>query len=135
VGLLARERARAHVADYLALPKQPEQTRRTLHRLIERGRRESAQGRVFRAFLESAPGPAFARIRRERVAYAETEEGFAAIAGAVFQGQEIVATLAIVGTRVSVLRARAEITAALKNAAGELSAQLGYVDPQPMEAA
>ena len=98
-------------------------------------RRESAQGRVFRAFLESAPGPAFARIRKERVAYAETKEGFAAIAGAVFQGQEIVATLAIVGTRVKVLRARAEITAALKNAARELSAQLGYVDPQPMEAA
>jgi DNA-binding IclR family transcriptional regulator len=112
------------------------------HRLVRivispgsRLRRESAQGRVFRAFLERTPGPAFSRIREERVTYGESDEGIAAIASPVFQGREIVATLAIVGTRVSVLREEEDITAALTSAASELSAQLGYVDPHPKEAA
>lgn len=91
-------------------------------------RRESAQGRVFRAFIETTPGPAFTRIREQRVTYGETEDGIAAIAAPVFQGQGIVATLAIVGTRVSVVRSEDEITATLTASARELSGQLGWVD-------
>ncbi len=92
-------------------------------------RRESAQGRVFRAFLERGEGAAATRIRERRVTYADTNEGIAAIAAPVFQAQEIVATLAVVGTRVSVLRAERDITAALTASARELSAQLGGVEP------
>jgi DNA-binding IclR family transcriptional regulator len=96
-------------------------------------RTDSAQGRVFRAFLEQEPGPAAMRIRQERVTYGDTNEGIAAIAAPVFQGDDIVATLAIVGTRVTVLRDENAITAAVTSAATELSAQLGYVDPDPKE--
>jgi DNA-binding IclR family transcriptional regulator len=92
-------------------------------------RRESAQGRVFRAFLDASPDRECERIRAERVTYGETEEGIAAIAAPVFQAQDIVATLAVVGTRVSVLRAQDTITAALAASAHELSAQLGCIDP------
>jgi DNA-binding IclR family transcriptional regulator len=91
-------------------------------------RRESAQGRVFRAFLEATPGPAFTRIREQRVTYGETEDGIAAIAAPVFQGTGIVATLAIVGTRVSIVRSEDAITATLTASARELSGQLGWVD-------
>ena len=92
-------------------------------------RRESAQGRVFRAFLEGEPGPAARRIRDERVTYADTNEGIAAIAAPVFQAGEIVAAMAVVGTRVSVLRTENDITAALTASARELSAQLGSAEP------
>jgi DNA-binding IclR family transcriptional regulator len=92
-------------------------------------RRESAQGRVFRAFLDEEPGHAARRIRAERVTYADTNEGIAAIAAPVFQAGEIVAAMAVVGTRVSVLRTENEIAAALTASARELSAQLGSADP------
>ena len=93
-------------------------------------RRESAQGRVFRAFLEGETDPAARRIRNERDTYADTNEGIAAIAAPVFQAGEIVAAMAVVGTRVSVLRTENDITAALTASARELSAQLGgYAEP------
>jgi DNA-binding IclR family transcriptional regulator len=98
-------------------------------------RPDSAQGRVFRAFLLDEPGAAATRIREERVTYGDTNEGIAAIAAPVFQGDGIVATLAIVGTRVTVLRDENAITAALGAAANELSAQLGHADSHPKETA
>jgi DNA-binding IclR family transcriptional regulator len=91
---------------------------------------DSAQGTVFRAFIERPPGPPFSRIREERVMYAETVDGIAAIAAPVFQGQEIVATMAVVGTRVSIQRDEHEITRTLTTSAQELSEQLGYVEPE-----
>jgi DNA-binding IclR family transcriptional regulator len=92
-------------------------------------RRESAQGRVFQAFLDQAPGRAAERIRRERVTYGDTNDGIAAVAAPVFQADGIVATLAVVGTRVAVLRDEKVITDGLRATARELSDVLGHVEP------
>jgi DNA-binding IclR family transcriptional regulator len=94
---------------------------------------DSAQGQVFRAFM-SPPGsdPELERIRAARVAhYAAVVEGIAALAAPVFQGAEIVATLALVGTTAAVERdSDGPMVRALCEAAENLSTELGFVDPE-----
>jgi DNA-binding IclR family transcriptional regulator len=94
---------------------------------------DSAQGQVFRAFM-AAPGhdPELDRIRTARVAhYAAVVDGIAALAAPVFQGAEIVATIALVGTTAAVERGRDDpMVRALREAAENLSTELGFVDPE-----
>jgi DNA-binding IclR family transcriptional regulator len=94
---------------------------------------DSAQGQVFRAFMEPAgAGAALDRVRDERLAhYAAVVDGIAALAAPVFQGAEIVATIALVGTTASVQTATGgEMAAALRDAADNLSTELGFVEPE-----
>jgi DNA-binding IclR family transcriptional regulator len=94
---------------------------------------DSAQGQVFRAFMEPAgTDAALDRIRDERLAhYAAVVDGIAALAAPVFQGAEIVATIALVGTTASVQTATGgEMAAALRDAADNLSTELGFVEPE-----
>jgi DNA-binding IclR family transcriptional regulator len=91
---------------------------------------ESAQGQVFRAFLDpTAPG--LERVRSERMAfYAQVVDGIAALAAPVFQGSEIVATLALVGTTSALETASGgPMALALREAAENLSTELGFVEP------
>lgn len=93
---------------------------------------DSAQGKVFRAFLEEPNGdPELERVRRDRVAhYGEVVEGIGALAGPVFQGPEIVATIALVGTTASIdPDPEAPLARALREAADALSTELGFVEP------
>lgn len=94
---------------------------------------DSAQGQVFRAFL-TPPGEDadLDRVRAARVAhYAAVVDGIAALAAPVFQGSEIVATLALVGTTAAVERdADGPMVRALREAAENLSTELGFVDPE-----
>jgi DNA-binding IclR family transcriptional regulator len=92
---------------------------------------DSAQGQVFRAFMESQGSDAVLdRIREERVAYyAAVVEGIAALAAPVFQGEEIVATIALVGTTSSIRR-DGEMAELLRDAAENLSTELGFVEPE-----
>jgi DNA-binding IclR family transcriptional regulator len=97
---------------------------------------DSAQGKVFRAFME--PGnadPELERVRATRVAhYGAVVEGIGALAGPVFQGSEIVATLALVGTTGSIdPDPEAPLARALRDAADALSTELGFVDPTRRE--
>lgn len=89
---------------------------------------DSAQGKVFRAFLIGEDDPEIERVREERLAYfAEVVEGIAALAAPVFQGEEIVATLALVGTTASIEGAPAPSLAdALGQTAAGLSTELGF---------
>jgi len=89
---------------------------------------DSAQGQVFRAFMER--DPELEQIRRERIAhYAAVVDGIAALAAPVFQGEEIVATLALVGTTASI-EAAGEMSGLLRDAAENLSTELGFVEPE-----
>jgi DNA-binding IclR family transcriptional regulator len=91
----------------------------------------SAQGQVFRAFMEhDNDDPALQRVREERLAgYAAVVDGIAALAAPVFQGSEIVATMALVGT-VAGLESpgKPELVRALCETAGNLSTELGFID-------
>jgi DNA-binding IclR family transcriptional regulator len=92
---------------------------------------DSAQGQIFRAFMER-PGadPELDVIREARIAhYAAVVDGIAALATPVFQGEEIVATIALVGTTSSI-EADGEMTALLRHAAENLSTELGFVEPE-----
>jgi DNA-binding IclR family transcriptional regulator len=91
----------------------------------------SAQGRIFRAFMEPAGSdPELDRIRDERLAhYAAVVDGIAALAAPVFQGEEIVATIALVGTTASI-DADGEMATLLREAAENLSTELGFVEPE-----
>jgi DNA-binding IclR family transcriptional regulator len=91
---------------------------------------DSAQGQVFRAFMEpEGTHPALDLIHQERLAhYAAVVEGIAALAAPVFQGEEIVATIALVGTSSSIA-ANGEMGALLRDAAENLSTELGFVEP------
>ena len=94
---------------------------------------DSAQGQVFRAFLEpDAADPALAEVRERRVAAnAAGVEGIAALAAPVFQGAEIVATIALVGTTASVqTEPDSKMAQALRDAAENLSTELGFVEPE-----
>ena len=98
--------------------------------------RDSAQGKVFRAFLEDSDGDAeLALVRRNRLAhYGAVVEGIGALAAPVFQGPEIVATVALVGTSASIdPDPDAELAAALRESADALSTELGFVDPERRE--
>jgi len=110
-------------------------TSRLVRIIVSTGSRlplDSAQGKVFRAFLNPAdPDPELERVRRDRVAhYGAVVEGIGALAGPVFQGPEIVATLALVGTAASIdADPKAPLAQALRDAADGLSTELGFVDP------
>lgn len=92
---------------------------------------DSAQGQMFRAFLEP-PGtdPELDRIRAARLShYSAVVEGIAALAAPVFQGEEIVATIALVATTSSIAR-DGEMASLLRDAAENLSTELGFVEPE-----
>lgn len=92
---------------------------------------DSAQGQLFRAFME-APGTdaELDQIREARLAhYAAVVEGISALAAPVFQGEEIVATLALVGTTSSI-EPGGEMVELLRDAAENLSTELGFVEPE-----
>ena len=94
---------------------------------------DSAQGKVFRAFMEAPDGdPELDDVRRRRVAhYGAVVEGIGALAAPVFQGPEIVATLALVGTAASIdPDPDAPLARALRDAADALSTELGFVEPR-----
>jgi DNA-binding IclR family transcriptional regulator len=97
---------------------------------------DSAQGQVFRAFLERDETSAeLEAVREQRIAQnAAVVDGIAAIAAPVFQGAEITATLALVGTTASIRTDPAGAMAgALRSAANTLSAELGFVEPDRRE--
>jgi DNA-binding IclR family transcriptional regulator len=91
--------------------------------------RDSAQGKVFRAFLGENGDPDLDAVRRDRLAAnAVVVEGVTAVAAPVFQGEEIVATMAIVGTSAAIDAAPGSaMTVALGDAATGLSTELGFV--------
>jgi DNA-binding IclR family transcriptional regulator len=88
----------------------------------------SAQGKVFAAF-SGADGEEAARIRRLGFASnAMVVEGICAIAVPVFQGEELAAAMAIVGTTASVQTdPRSEMCVRLRETASALSTELGFV--------
>jgi len=94
---------------------------------------DSAQGQVFRAFLdrEDRTGE-LERVREQRLAQnAAVVDGIAALAAPVFQGAEIIATLALVGTTASIQTDPAgPMAQALLSAANTLTAELGFVEPE-----
>jgi IclR family pca regulon transcriptional regulator len=94
---------------------------------------DSAQGKVFRAFMDApAADPELAEVRRVRLAhFGEVVEGIGALAAPVFQGPEVVATLALVGTVASIdPDPEAPLARALRDAADALSTELGFVEPE-----
>jgi DNA-binding IclR family transcriptional regulator len=91
---------------------------------------DSAQGKVFRAFLSEADGdPDLEAVRRDRLAAtAVVVEGVTALAAPVFQGEDVVATLALVGTSATIdAEPGSAMAAALRDAASVLSTELGFV--------
>jgi DNA-binding IclR family transcriptional regulator len=90
---------------------------------------DSAQGKVFRAFLTADGGAELEAVRRERIAFnAQVVDGIAALAAPVFQGPEITATLALVGTTATIqTETDSPMAALLRGAAEALSAELGFV--------
>jgi DNA-binding IclR family transcriptional regulator len=90
---------------------------------------DSAQGKVFRAFLNETGDGELERIRSEGVAFnTRVVEGIAALAAPVFQGEEIVATIALVGTAASITNDSTSPTAQrLREIAEALSTELGFL--------
>lgn len=88
----------------------------------------SAQGKVFAAFGGNG-GEEGARIRQLGLASnAMVVEGICAIAVPVFQGEELAAAMAIVGTTASVQTdPQAEMCRRLRDTASALSTELGFV--------
>jgi DNA-binding IclR family transcriptional regulator len=89
---------------------------------------ESAQGFVFRAFMNGDdPDPDLKAVRKNRVAYfTDVVDGIAALASPVMQGEEIVATMAVVGTSAAIPRSpRAVMSRTLVASAEALSGELG----------
>jgi DNA-binding IclR family transcriptional regulator len=94
---------------------------------------DSAQGQVFRAFLDRDGGnPELQRIRELRIAEnAAVVDGIAALASPVFQGSEVAATMALVGTTASIeTDPSAPMARALRAAAETLSTELGFIEPE-----
>ena len=91
--------------------------------------RDSAQGKVFRAFIgDDGDGDLEAVRRHQLAANAVVVEGVTALAAPVFQGEEIVATLALVGTSPSIeTEPGSAMAAALQDIAVALSTELGFV--------
>ncbi len=94
----------------------------------------SAQGKVFAAF-SGGGGEEGACIRRVGMASnALVVEGICAIAVPVFQGEELAAAMAIVGTTASVQTdPQAEMCRRLRDTASALSTELGFVHYPPTE--
>lgn len=90
---------------------------------------DSAQGKVFRAF--AAADDELADVRSTGLAFNERiVEGIAALAAPVFQGGDVVAAMALVGTTAAIRPdPRAEPALALRAAASELSSELGFLRP------
>ena len=91
---------------------------------------DSAQGKVFRAFLGPDGDPDLDSVRSNQLAAnAVVVEGVTAVAAPVFQGQEIVATLALVATSAAMdTEPHSAMAAALRDAAMGLSTELGFVE-------
>jgi DNA-binding IclR family transcriptional regulator len=92
---------------------------------------DSAQGKVFRAFIDERANGELEQIRSTRVAhFGAVVEGIGALASPVFQGAEIVATLALVGTTASIdPDPEGPLARSLRDAADALSTELGFVEP------
>ncbi|HEY2055590.1 MAG TPA: helix-turn-helix domain-containing protein [Solirubrobacterales bacterium] len=111
-----------------------ENTGRIVRIVVATGSRlplDSAQGRVFSAFVADAPDPPeAAEVRAERIASnAQVVEGISALAVPIFQGEEIVATLALVGTTSALEDSpRGPLAKSLRRQGDALSAQLGFVE-------
>ena len=91
---------------------------------------DSAQGKVFLAYLVPDDDPDDVRTRgfafNERIV-----EGIAALAAPVFQGDEIVATMALVGTSAAVAPdPGSPFVTRLRQTAAALSAELGFLQPE-----
>jgi DNA-binding IclR family transcriptional regulator len=91
--------------------------------------RDSAQGKVFRAFMDEDGDAELADVRERRLAWnTGVVGGVTALAAPVFQGEEIVATMALVGTSVEIETGPGSpMGAALSQAAASLSTELGFV--------
>jgi len=91
---------------------------------------DSAQGKVFRTFLGEGDDPDLESVRSDQLAAnAVVMEGVTAVAAPVFQGAEIVATLALVGTSAGIeTDAHSAMAVALRDAARGLSTELGFVE-------
>jgi DNA-binding IclR family transcriptional regulator len=92
---------------------------------------ESAQGFVFRAYMEAGSRSARLKaIRRDKLChFPDVVEGISALAAPVLRGDEIVATMALVGTSATVAKSpRAAMSKTLVAAAEALSQELGHVD-------
>jgi DNA-binding IclR family transcriptional regulator len=93
---------------------------------------ESAQGKVFHAFgvgeRADMSKTELARVRSTRIAVnSRVVQGVRAIATPVFQDTELTAAMALVGTTASIpADPRSPLARALRNAAGVLSAELGF---------
>ena len=102
---------------------------------------ESAQGRIFCAFLSSNHAPAVPReltdaicgIREHGLAItSDVTAGIRAVAAPVFRGSLLVATLAVVGTATGIPDSAESVVAlALRDAAKRLSNDLGHVEEDP----
>lgn len=93
---------------------------------------DSAQGKVFRAYLtDSADDAELEDVRRTGMAfYSHVVEGIAALAAPVFQGENIVATIAVVGTTAAIeMVAESTMAHTVRASADALSTELGFVLP------
>jgi IclR family pca regulon transcriptional regulator len=90
---------------------------------------DSAQGKVFRAFLHEAGDPELEVVRSEGIAFnTRVFEGIAALAAPVFQAGEIVATIALVGTTTAIeAGAESQMAGELRATAETLSLELGFL--------
>jgi DNA-binding IclR family transcriptional regulator len=93
---------------------------------------ESAQGKVFAAHLTRPDDAALEDVRERRLAFhSEVVDGIAALAAPVFQGEEIVATLALVGTTSAIDHSTdSSLALAVRDAAASLSTELGFVSAE-----
>jgi DNA-binding IclR family transcriptional regulator len=90
---------------------------------------DSAQGKIFRVWVL---GEEVDDVRTTGVAFNERiVEGIAALAAPVFQGDEIVAAMALVGTTAAIPPdGRSAPARALRETAAGLSAELGFLRPE-----
>ncbi|MDQ3994018.1 MAG: IclR family transcriptional regulator [Actinomycetota bacterium] len=95
---------------------------------------DSAQGKIFRAFLTDEDGE-LAAVRATGVAFnARIVQGIAALAAPVFQGDEIVAATALVGTTAAISSdPDAPLATELRDTAAALSAELGFLGAERRE--
>jgi DNA-binding IclR family transcriptional regulator len=96
---------------------------------------DSAQGKVFRAYLGDEEGDRLRDVRDAGLAFTgRVVEGIAALAAPIFQGEEIVATMALVGTTAAISPdSGSAMGLALCDAAAGLSAELGFLPPERRE--
>ena len=96
---------------------------------------DSAQGKVFRAYLGDETRDRLGDVRDSGLAFTgRVVEGIAALAAPVFQGEEIAATMALVGTTAAISSdSGSAMGLALCDAATGLSAELGFLPPERRE--